>query len=218
MAKFNFCIPYRNRKKQLEIIMDRLPNFLEMQDINYEIIIVEQEEKKRFNFGKLLNVGFTIYKIKNIFLNTYNPNDVFVFFPVDLIPTKIDFDMKQFEVEILLHKNENFYGKSFLFKNYAYERFNGFHNDMWGWGGDDDEMFKRLELHKINFRRKKFDAYDIFEEIYNHRDVEDHQERKDLIKNLKNPQDVFYSGLSNLNYSINEFKIINNLDFYNVKI
>ena len=38
-----------------------------------------------------------------------------------------------------------------------FEKVNGFSNQYWGWGGEDDDMAKRLESNKLKITRYKSD-------------------------------------------------------------
>jgi predicted glycosyltransferase involved in capsule biosynthesis len=34
-----------------------------------------------------------------------------------------------------------------------FERVNGFSNEFWGWGGEDDDMANRIKFHKLHISR-----------------------------------------------------------------
>ena len=55
MHKLGIIVPYRNRSEQLAVFRKEINDYLE---IDFELIIVEQSDKKEFNRGKLLNIGF----------------------------------------------------------------------------------------------------------------------------------------------------------------
>ncbi len=54
----NIIVPYRQREEQLRVFLHYFHRFLQLQQIDYRIIIVEQSAQKKFNRGKLFNVGF----------------------------------------------------------------------------------------------------------------------------------------------------------------
>ena len=61
MHKLGIVVPYRDRSEQLREFIREVPKFLSHHypvRVNYEIIIVNQQDKKQFNRGKLLNIGF----------------------------------------------------------------------------------------------------------------------------------------------------------------
>ena len=55
MHKLGIIVPYRNRSEQLAVFRKEINDYLK---IDFELIIVEQSDKKEFNRGKLLNIGF----------------------------------------------------------------------------------------------------------------------------------------------------------------
>ena len=81
MHKLGIIVPYRDRSEQLETFKEAMVSTL--RNLDYEIIIVEQEDDNDFNRGKLLNIGF----IKATRLNC----DYVVFHDIDLIPEKVDY-------------------------------------------------------------------------------------------------------------------------------
>jgi len=56
--KLGIIVPYRNRYRQLRHFKEALRNHLGKTNIEYFTIVVEQDDAKDFNRGKLLNVGF----------------------------------------------------------------------------------------------------------------------------------------------------------------
>jgi len=44
MYKLGVIVPYRNREKQLPVFIDSISKYLQEQDIQFEIIIVEQAD------------------------------------------------------------------------------------------------------------------------------------------------------------------------------
>ena len=58
MHKLGVIVPYRNRYEHIQAFKSSIVEYLESQNINFEIIIVEQDDAKLFNRGMLLNIGF----------------------------------------------------------------------------------------------------------------------------------------------------------------
>ncbi len=56
--KLGIVIPYRDRHRQLFIFKANLKRYMEERNFPYELIVVEQDDAKVFNRGKLLNIGF----------------------------------------------------------------------------------------------------------------------------------------------------------------
>uniref|UniRef100_A0AC35G8S0 Galactosyltransferase C-terminal domain-containing protein n=1 Tax=Panagrolaimus sp. PS1159 TaxID=55785 RepID=A0AC35G8S0_9BILA len=47
---------------------------------------------------------------------------------------------------------EYFGGVSAMLRS-QFEKLNGFSNEFWGWGGEDDEIFLRIKAHKQKYYR-----------------------------------------------------------------
>ena len=115
--------------------------------MNYCIYIVEQsDDSRKFNRGKLLNVGFEKAKLEGC--------NVFVFHDVDLIPssdllpfyTTIPGDNKPVHIAKIWNRyndNPNYFGGINAFSQEQFEALNGYPNNFWGWGGEDDELKNR---------------------------------------------------------------------------
>lgn len=56
--RVNIIVPYRQRPQQLRTFLYYIHRFLQLQEIDYHIFIVEQSKEEEFNRGKLFNVGF----------------------------------------------------------------------------------------------------------------------------------------------------------------
>ena len=73
-------LPYKDRKSQLSVFLPYMHHFLQRQQINYTILVVDQLSQSKFNRAKLLNIGF-----KQI-LKMFPDCSCFIFHDVDLIP------------------------------------------------------------------------------------------------------------------------------------
>ena len=51
-------IPIRNRETELRSLVPKMREIFKNQNIDYKIFIVEQSKKKKFNKGKINNIGF----------------------------------------------------------------------------------------------------------------------------------------------------------------
>ena len=163
-------VPYRdlhvsqNRAKHLSKFVPYMKQFLgklvtaqKIQD--YHIYIIEQSnDERKFNRGKLLNIGFD-YAIKR---STKHPpkHTIFIFHDVDLLPQP---DVSEWYATIPkqpIHiarvwdrysNNNKYFGGIVSFSEEDMKRINGYPNTFWGWGGEDDEMQKRLETCGIKW-------------------------------------------------------------------
>ena len=56
--KLAVIVPYRNRESHLNVFIPYLEDYLNSKKIPFEIFVIEQKDKKPFNRGKLLNIGY----------------------------------------------------------------------------------------------------------------------------------------------------------------
>jgi len=214
---YKIMIPYRDREEHLKIFVERAIPFFEENRRPYKIIIVEQTDDKPFNLGKLTNVGFDIYKKEG----GYSSEDSFIFQPVDCIPYDAHYDaprrgiaklashygtprisdpQPQPQGEPRVH-GVPYYYKAFSIDPVAYEQVNGFTNECWGWGAEDDEFFVRLEIKDINTVHRL-----CLYEMLGHElaSLEYHTQNMSMAHQLRENKDIFISGLNTLEYSIKE--------------
>ena len=83
LEKLGIIVPYRNRYTHLDKFTKHITEYLENKDINYKVIIVEQDDAKLFNRGMLLNIGY--YYAKKIRC------DYVVFHDIDMLPIDVDY-------------------------------------------------------------------------------------------------------------------------------
>lgn len=133
--------------------ISKVSNKLRKKGINniIDITIVEQsQDNKRFNRGALLNIGFI----------EENDYDVFIFHDVDLLPNEsmIDTYATKYSKNDIVHfaagwaryKGPNYLGGVTLLGKNAFNHINGFPNNFWGWGGEDDELLRRINTQNFN--------------------------------------------------------------------
>ena len=114
-----------------------------IKDIDYEIFIVEQADDKPFNRGKLLNAGYKYAVDKGC--------DYFVFHDVDMLPEDVDYSYSDKPLHLATHLQEHDYETTFfdyfggvtMFTKEDFKTINGFSNEYWGWGFEDDDLLVR---------------------------------------------------------------------------
>lgn len=152
--KLGVIVPYRKRPTHLRKFQESIKEYL--RDYDYELIIVEQADDLPFNRGKLLNIGFKTAIRKQC--------DYVVFHDVDMLPRDVDYSYS----EVPLHLATNFVNsKRELFKTYfggvtmfpteLFKRINGFSNEYWGWGFEDDDLLLRCTEQNV------FTDFEIYE-------------------------------------------------------
>jgi hypothetical protein len=150
VVKTAIIIPFRDserskpRTKQLEVLTKYMESYLSGH--TYKIFVVEQpEDGNKFNRGQLLNIGFDIASNEG-----YNN---FIFHDVDLLPSE---ELKKYYISIptdkpvhiaavwnRYNKNPEYFGGIVAFNSKMFKTINGYPNNFWGWGGEDDEIYKR---------------------------------------------------------------------------
>lgn len=139
--KLGIIVPYRDRETQLKRFLSHMKDYIK--DIDYEIFIVEQADDKPFNRGKLLNAGYKYAVNKGC--------DYFVFHDVDMLPEDVDYSYSDKPLHLATHLQEHDYETTFfdyfggvtMFTKEDFKTINGFSNDYWGWGFEDDDLLIR---------------------------------------------------------------------------
>ena len=139
-----------------------------IKDLDYEIFIIEQSDDNPFNRGKLLNVGYK-YAIEG-------GCDYFVFHDVDMLPEDVDYSYSDKPLHLATHLQEHDYETTFfdyfggvtMFNKEDFESINGFSNEYWGWGFEDDDLLIRciesdLELDTTNNSKKDIQEFEAFQ-------------------------------------------------------
>ena len=153
IPKIVFIVPYRDREQQQKFFKRQMEYVLEDID-NYKIIYVHQKDKREFNRGAMKNIGFLV--LKDLYPNNYK-NINLVFNDVDIMPYTKNF-LDYFTKENVV---KHFYGFKYTLGGIVsimasdFEKVNGFPN-FWSWGYEDNELQKRVTLHKIAIDRNVF--------------------------------------------------------------
>ena len=150
-------VPYRDREVDLAQFVPHMHTFLEAQGVDFTLIVVNQTDANRFNRGELINIGHQLSKWTH---------DYMVMHDVDLYPANPSIPYAMFpnpgEVYSLLgslHPTERSYryvgflGGVCTVRMDDFERMNGFPNNFWGWGGEDDAFHRRLKRQGIRVKK-----------------------------------------------------------------
>lgn len=154
--KVAIVIPYRDREQHLRIFLHNIHPILQRQQLDYGIYVIEESGKTKFNRAMLMNIGF-------VEASKDYDYDCFIYHDVDLIPEddrnlytcptqprhmSVAIDIFNYR----LPYNDIFGGVSALTRAHM-EKVNGFSNEFWGWGGEDDDMSNRLRFHGLRITR-----------------------------------------------------------------
>ena len=153
-------VPFRDlhveqkRSQHLKQFIPHMIHFLgKLQKQNklsdYHIYIIDQsDDQRKFNRGKLLNIGFDYAKKHN------QNHDVFIFHDVDLLPQDdlgdaySTFPNTPYHIARVWDRysnNPKYFGGVVSFSKTDFKRINGYPNTFWGWGGEDDELQLRCQ-------------------------------------------------------------------------
>lgn len=162
-------VPYLNRSNNLIDLLYNLHSFLQRQYLHYKIIIAEQyNSDDPFNKGRLFNTAFK-YVEENYDINGKDSSKLkvncLILHDVDLIPEsdhniyECDYD-RMVPRHLSLSIRKQGYFSSYTYKENLYElliggvlaispqafkTINGFSNEFWNWGGEDDGKFDFFE-------------------------------------------------------------------------
>lgn len=146
--KVALVIPYRDREEHLETFALYIHQFLPDQLIEYTVYVIEQNDNNPFNRAKLFNIG--VLEILKL-----DPEVCcFIFHDVDLIPMDqrnlymcsnmprhLSPSVNTLRYNILY---PNLFGGAISMTRDQYQVVGGFSNDFYGWGAEDDDIFRRV--------------------------------------------------------------------------
>lgn len=199
---FIVLIPFRSnpeRDKQLKI----LKKFLSKYDIKYKVI--EDNSKYLFNRGLILNKGV----IEN---NNY---DYYIFHDVDLIPDK---QLLQWYFQIPTNPiHIGYRGHRYTYKGYIggilsilktdFYKVNGFPNNFFGWGGEDDALYNRIIINKLHITIPKHGSVMDLEQLNN-------EQKSKQLQGLKNNYKIEQIEIDKYTWylnGINQYNLYKNL-------
>jgi hypothetical protein len=143
--KLGIIVPYRNRYEHLEEFKKIIKEYFSKTDIDYELIIVEQDNAKLFNRGMLCNVGFIeSQKYKCDYIAIHD---------VDMLPIDVDYSYADVPIHLATDNLpfESYFGGMTLFPTDVFQKINGFSNLYWGWGFEDDDLRYRCVKNNVSF-------------------------------------------------------------------
>lgn len=210
--RLTVVIPYRDRESHLRQLMPVLNATLTQQGIDHHVLVVEQDAPGLFNRGRLINVGMHYAAARS---------DYYCIHDVDAVPVVANYLCPSQPLRLVSRtltpsgesRRTDYYfsGAVGLRKEHAFAA-NGFSNDYWGWGKEDDDFFFRLLLAGLVCF---FDTQGTFHDLPNpaHQQVErkkpttpphvrhNRQRRSALLRGLVDPAD---DGLSTVRYEVIE--------------
>ena len=153
--KLAIIVPYRNRESHLNIFIPYIEEYLGTK-VDYKVFVIEQRDDKPFNRGKLLNVGY----------KESGPDfDYYCFHDVDMLPIDADYSYCDVPTHLAntLNGEESFYnyfGGVTILSKLDFKIINGYSNEYWGWGFEDDDLLKRCEMCNLTLDKRVFGIED----------------------------------------------------------
>ena len=151
--KLGVCVPYRNREAHLHEFIPKVGKYLKNQGIDFQMYFCHQVDDKLFNRGATKNIA-----AKHAFEDGC---DYIVFHDIDMIPEEgggcdysypaeaprhIATQISQMDYQLKYHE---YFGGAVLFTKEQLEATNGYSNDYWDWGMEDDDLFFRCHLEGL---------------------------------------------------------------------
>ena len=152
MKKLAIIVPERNREEHMKAFVPHMEKFLDRQKIDFKTFIIHQDDERPFNRAKLLNIGF----------NEAVGYDYFAFHDIDMLPIDSDYsfpdgpthlatEVEQFGFQL---PYDGYFGGVTIFDRDSFEKINGYANEYWGWGAEDDDILYRCAILGIPTYRK----------------------------------------------------------------
>lgn len=151
--KLGVCVPYRNREEHLKVFIPEVTKYLESRGIDFCMYFCNQADDKLFNRGATKNIA-----AKFAFEDGC---DYIVWHDIDMIPEEGGGADYSYPVEHPVHIATNisqmdyklkyfeYFGGAVLFTKEQVDRTNGYSNEYWDWGMEDDDLFWRCYLEKL---------------------------------------------------------------------
>ena len=145
--KLGVCVPYRNRELHMHEFIPKVGKYLKSRNIDFQMYFCHQVDDKLFNRGATKNIA-----AKHAFEEGC---DYIVWHDIDMIPEEgggadysfptehprhIATKISQMDYKLKYHE---YFGGAVVFSKEQVEKTNGYSNDYWDWGMEDDDLFWR---------------------------------------------------------------------------
>jgi hypothetical protein len=146
--KLGVCVPYRDRELHLNEFVPKVGKYLKDRNIDFQMYFCHQVDDKLFNRGATKNIA-----AKHAFEEGC---DYIVWHDIDMIPEDgadytypednprhIATKISQMDYGLKYHE---YFGGAVLFTKKQAEATNGYSNEYWDWGMEDDDLFWRCHM------------------------------------------------------------------------
>lgn len=208
--RLTIVIPFRDREAHLLRLLPELISILQRQSVRARVLVVEQVPGGLFNRGKLLNAGMHA---------SAADTDYYCLHDVDAVPVEANYECPSQPLRLVNtvlregqaeQRTAHYFSGAVSVRKEQIFAANGYSNEYWGWGKEDDDLFFRLLLAGFV---SYFDTRGVFRDLPNpkHQQVSrkprgrpsfvaaNRARRSSLLRGLSDPA---ADGLSNLRYEI----------------
>lgn len=148
--KLGVCVPYRDRELHMHEFIPKVGKYLKQQGIDFQMYFCHQTDDKLFNRGATKNIA-----AKHAFEEGC---DYIVWHDIDMIPDPdggadysfpennprhIATNIEQMDWGLKYHE---YFGGAVVFSKEQVYATNGYSNNYWDWGMEDDDLFWRCHL------------------------------------------------------------------------
>ncbi|XP_014603627.1 PREDICTED: beta-1,4-N-acetylgalactosaminyltransferase bre-4-like isoform X2 [Polistes canadensis] len=171
------------------------------QNLNYRIFVIEQSPMREFNRAKLFNVGyaeatkindFHCFIFQDIDLIPQNPNNIYA---CTKMPRHMSSSVNTFRYNL---PYTGLFGGAIALTRKQFEIVNGFSNVFYGWGGEDDDFYSRLQSRGLQITRFGPDIAQYY--MISHKKESPSSARFENLENAARRYDT--DGISNLEYRV----------------
>ncbi|XP_037128079.1 beta-1,4-galactosyltransferase 3-like [Syngnathus acus] len=198
-------VPYRKRAMHLRALLCHLHPFLQRQQIHYRIYVVEQWGDGTFNKGKLLNAGvrevlrdedWSCIVIHDVDLLAENDRNLYTCDKCN--PTHLAVAIDKFHYRL---PYRHYFGGVVAVTPDQYRKMNGFSNQYWGWGREDDDLWQRVALAGMKVMRPPL-AIARYKMIKHHRDRGNEENPYNFVLRNRTALAWYVDGLNSLTYKL----------------
>lgn len=195
-------VPYRDRGEHLAVFRPHMREYL--RGVDAHIFVVQQRGDAPFNRGKLCNIGF---------LESGKYSHV-VFHDVDMLPVEVNYAETDGATHLATAASQfdgkmpyaDYFGGVTMFDRTSFKKVNGFSNNYWGWGLEDDDLNVRCKTYGVPIVHR---ADGKFDSLPHPKHEGDHSpESVDAFrKNAGVPSAIATDGVSTCVYSLVDSKV-----------
>ncbi|XP_064470900.1 beta-1,4-N-acetylgalactosaminyltransferase bre-4-like isoform X2 [Ornithodoros turicata] len=155
-SRVAIIVPYSKRLLHLQIFLYNLHPILQRQQLDYGIYIIEQAGHDPFNQGKLQNVGFVEalkqHNYECFFIHDIDlvPQDDRNLYTCAEYPRHVGASQDKFKYR---YPYQGYFGGAVALTKEHMELLNGYSNEYWGWGGEDDDIHNRIFAKGLKITR-----------------------------------------------------------------